>query len=132
MHQRRPKWLRDAKRGPIDLHVLHRAQVIGLIHPRANDVALLETRITVITGPMLRKNCEQHPEMADLYAALPELIRRPGHIARNRDSQIAICYGEVSGQLVRAVICLSDDAEKRGNSVFSYRKCLYYELLSAE
>jgi hypothetical protein len=86
---------------------------------------------------MLKKNCQEHPEMHGLYAALPELIRRPSHIARDSgsvktaDSQVAILYGEVAGELVRVVVHLSVDAEKWANSVFSYRKCGYSELFNA-
>jgi hypothetical protein len=81
---------------------------------------------------MLIKNCREHPDMQTSYAELPRLIRTPDHIAMDpEDSQVAIIYGEVSGRLVRVVIVLSDDAEKRGNSILSYRKCDYSQLYSA-
>jgi len=130
--KRKPKWLRRAKRGPLDINVLDRPQIVDhLLHSRCNNISPLATRITVLTDEKLRKNRKEHPDMDGHYDKLVHMIHAPDHVAREPgDSQIAILYGEFSGVLYRAVVWLTDDPENRANSVFSFRRCRWTELLS--
>lgn len=53
----------------------------------------LRPRKVALTGPMLEKNRQNHPDMDDQYHLLGLVCSEPDYVLRDRrDSEISICY----------------------------------------
>ena len=113
----------------LNLNQFQESQIIAEIRPEfVKSIQPLYSRQVVITGKILKKNREHHPEMNDKYDLIKILCAEPDFVCRNkRDDEVVIFYKKMDEYRFRAAIWLKQahSPSEIHNSVLSYR--LYRE-----
>lgn len=121
----------------LDLDRFDSAQEIGFLNREVFD--LIRPTITakvVITGPILKKNRARHPEVDKYYDEVPDMLKNPFVVAKNKkDSDVAVIYERLTQEgkrrYLRAAVYLkrSSDGPGKFNTLLSLRYAREGELL---